>query len=156
MNAKKLARTAVSILICSVAPLSPTWSASYDQAEYQGLLDQAVGKGYVRVLVNLDVDVPLAASQRTPAIQAKLAGRENALLVELGGNALRTGVWRNGLGQMGVYVTSAGLQQLAKSANARAIGRDSTDGLRTGVYDGDGRLAKIEAEIEKTALPMSK
>lgn len=152
MNANKLAYSAVAVFIYSGLQVAPALSATYDQAEYQGLLDQTTQKGYARVQVNLDVDVPLAESKRTSDIKAKLASRENALIAELGGNALRTGVWRNGLGQMGVYVTSAGLQQLAKSDNARSIGRDGTDGLRIGVYDGDGRLAKIEAEIEKNGF----
>jgi len=151
-NVKKLAEITVAILVCTGIQPPLAWSASYEQTEYQGLLDQASRKGYVRVMANLDIDVPMAANLRTTTIKSSLAAKEDALLAKLGSNALKTGVWRNGLGQMGIYVNAAGLQQLAKSSDARTIGRDSTDGLRTGVYDGDGRLARIEEAIEKNGF----
>lgn len=151
-NIKKLAEITVAILVCTGIQTTLAWSASYDQTEYQGLLDQASRKGYVRTMANLDIDVPMAANLRTPSIKSSLTAKEDALLAKLGNNALKTGVWRNGLGQMGIYVNTTGLQQLAKSSDARTIGRDSTDGLRTSVYDGDGRLARIEEAIEKNGF----
>lgn len=118
-------------------------------ATYEDLLAQAERKQYVRVMVNLDIDVPLSR-----ATDKKLKREINALadkvLEELGSHALKTTVWNNGLGQIGVHVTPAGLAVLAQSSHIRGFDRDVTDSMRRSAYDSDGRLARIEEEIERS------
>lgn len=114
-------------------------AASIDKAEYQNLLSLASKKNYVRVLVDLDIDVSLAAaSKRAPEQVAKLEAKTKAVLGELGSDALQTGMWKNGLGQIGIYVTSAGLKKLVVSTNARRFMPDANNSARNS--DGEGVL----------------
>jgi len=103
------------------------------------LLSLANKKSYVRVLVDLNIDVSLAAgSKRAPEAMAKLEAKTKAVLGELGSDALSTGMWKNGLGQIGIYVTSAGLKKLVVSTNARSFTQDANSSARNG--DGEGVL----------------
>lgn len=127
---------------------APLFAATYDAAEFQRLLTVATQKGIVRVMVTLDVDVSLDDIRKNrQAVKAKVDAKANALLAKLGSDALQTGVWSNGFGQVGVYVTPSGLRELANSVEVRSLLADSTDGMRLGVHDG-GRIAAIEAEID--------
>ncbi len=124
------------------------YAANIDTVSYTALVERAERKQYVRVMVNLDIDVPLSQ-----ATDRKLQGKINALadqvLAELGSHALKTTVWNNGLGQIGVHVTPAGLAILTESGHIRGFDRDVTDGSRDTAYDSHGRLAAIEEEIER-------
>lgn len=91
----------------------------------------------------------ISPDKQSAAIRSKLSAKEDALVAELGGNVLKSTIWRTGLGQIGLYVAPGGLSQLAASPHVRSFGRDMTADTRAGVYGADGRLARIEAEIER-------
>lgn len=117
------------------------------------MLTKAQQQQYVRVQVNLDVDIPLMSPDKLPAhIQAKLATKENKLLAELGSSVLQTTIWRTGLGQMGFHASPEGLKRLAASSAVRSFETDFTDDLRNTVYDWNGRLKNIENEIDKNGF----
>lgn len=136
---------AIALLIASGAGMA----ASYDATEFQTLLTQAQRSQYVRVMADLDINVPMQPEKQTPAIRSALAVKEDALIQALGGDALPAPVWRNGLGQVGVYVNAQGLQKLAANPKVRAIFRDMTTPYRLGVYDPGGRLAGLQAAIDR-------
>lgn len=140
----------VGLVLIAAIGLQGARAESYDAKEFGFLLDRAVQKQYVRVHVDLDIDVPLIAPDKQPwELRSKVLAKEDAVLAELGKDALQSTVWRTGLGQIGVYVTQDGLRKLARSANVRRFARDMTAESRATVYSADGRLAKIEAEIER-------
>lgn len=142
----------VASLMIAFGALQPIYaSVSYNKDEYQLLVNRAAQKTWVRVMVTLDVDVPLLSpDKQSTTTLTQLANAEKALLAELGSDALKTGQWKNGLGQMGIYVKSTAFPKLATSKNIRNFSQDTTDNLRLGVYNGDGRLDRIEAEIDKS------
>lgn len=69
------------------------------------------------------------------------------VLAELGQNALKSGYWNNGIGQMGAYVNESGLHILAGSSNIIAFTRDVTHAYRIKAVDTDGSLEAIETAI---------
>lgn len=149
---KLIAHLVTSTIFLSVLG-NPAYSASVDLDQYQALLDLAGKKEYVRVLVNLDLDVPLDPAHRmTSPIQAKLLSKEKALVIELDDQALKTGARSNGLGQIVLYVTAEGVTRIANSTNVRWFGLDLADGIGVGVFDGDYWLSEIEHEIEKNGF----
>ncbi len=131
----------------------PAYSANHDAQEYAALQRLAGEKQYVRVIIDLNVDIPLGApDKQSAALKGRLSAKEAAVFADLGQGALRTGSWKNGLGQMGVYVTEEGLKRLAVNSDVRAFGLDPTGGMRSGIYDDDGRVARISAEIERNGF----
>ncbi|MES3000286.1 MAG: S8 family serine peptidase [Pseudomonadota bacterium] len=138
-----------AVVLGAVVACAPALAAQYDAAEFQSLLSQAQSRGAVRVMVALDVDVGLGETpERTALIKTVVPARASALLLELGDTAWTAGRWNNGLGQMGLYLTPAGLQYLAASANARSFMRDPTDKMRRRLWNGDGRLDAIERDLD--------
>lgn len=77
-------------------------------------------------------------------LKATMKDKAQNVLTELGQNALSSGYWNNGLGQMGIYVNEAGLHALAGSKNALAFTRDVTHAYRIKAADADGSLEAIE------------
>lgn len=150
------AKRFTALLLSAIATVSAVQSASaatYNSKEFNALLAEATRKHYVRVMVDLGIKVPLQTSDKhSAALRAALLSGEDAIVNELGNNVLRSTVWRNGLGQIGLYVTPNGLKVLGASRNASSFTRDVTDELRVGVYKADGRLAQIEAEIENNGF----
>ncbi len=139
--------------ILGVLSATTLWAAAYNPIEYGNLLSRAMQQGVVRVLVGLDIDGSLTAiRQNLAAVNAAADAKANAVLAELGADAWQTAISRNGLGQMSVYVTSQGLAKLARSNYVRTFGPDVTDGMRSRVYDGDSRIAAIEAEIDAKSV----
>lgn len=76
-----------------------------------------------------------------------MKNKGQSVLTELGQNALKSGYWNNGIGQMGVYVNEMGLRTLAGSNNAISFTRDVTHAYRIKVVDDDGSLEAIETAI---------
>ncbi len=130
---------------------SPTFAASVDQSEYEKLFKVATQRGVVRVSISLDVKVSLGQS-RSPALKSEIDSKAGVLFAELGDDALQVGRSINGFGQIGAYVTPQGMQKLAATRNARSFGRDLSEGVRTAVYHGDGRIEVIEAEIDTSGF----
>jgi hypothetical protein len=140
-----------AVVFCGLS--IPAYSANHDAQEYAALQRLAGEKQYVRVIIDLNVDIPLGAPDKQPAaLKGRLSAKEAAVFADLGKGALKTGSWKNGLGQMGAYVTEEGLKRLAVNSDVRAFGLDPTGGMRSGIYDDDGRVAKISAEIERNGF----
>ncbi|MDE2388071.1 MAG: hypothetical protein KGN35_03135, partial [Betaproteobacteria bacterium] len=139
----RLQQTFLPLSFLVVSSLS--LAAEYDASEYEHLLSDANSKGFVRVLITLDDTVTLEdmESKRT-SLKAALESKAHNVVTELGQNALSSGYWNNGLGQMGVYVNEAGLQVLAGSKIALAFTRDVTHVYRIKAADADGSFDAIE------------
>jgi hypothetical protein len=92
------------------------FAASFETAQYEALMKQAIKRKYVAVLVGLNAEKSLVAFKNQPAqTRANIQATEAALLRELGRNALGSAVWSSGIGQVAVYVTPRGLEQLSRS-----------------------------------------
>ncbi|MEQ1638127.1 MAG: S8/S53 family peptidase [Methylococcales bacterium] len=126
----------------------------FDPDELHRLTQEAEHKGYVRVMVAVDVDMPLAPlSKQSPELKRQLAEEEQAILAELGNTVSNSGRWRNGLGQLGLYVTTEGLKRIENSAHVRKCTSTFTDAMRSSIYDDTGKLwSDIEAEISKNGF----
>ncbi|MBC5768098.1 S8 family serine peptidase [Ramlibacter albus] len=144
------ARIGALVIGAVLATFNAAQAASHDTKEITALEREAAARKYVRVMMDLGLDVPLQSPDKhSAALRAALLAREDALLEELGTEVLRSTVWRNGLGQIGLHVTAKGLKTLAATRNAASFTRDPTNDLRASVYRADGRLSKIEAEIQQ-------
>ena len=101
------------------------------------------------VQVNLDIDVPLLSSgPPSDPIKTRLGRLEASLKAELAGASLPSSVWANGAGQVGIYVSQAGLERLLSSSVARSFGRDRTREMRRTVPEPDGGSGAIEAQLQ--------
>ena len=118
--------------------------------ELHALRRAAATGAYVPVQINLDVDVPLASTGRpTPTLSTQIRALEDAVLQPLGDMILPASVWRNGLGQIGAYVSAPGVEFLARSNLLRSFHKDATRGFRQAVYDAGGELELIEEQLRK-------
>lgn len=139
------------IAIALAALTTSSMAARIESNELAALQKEAASNGRARVMITLDDAVELAAIRdNLPAVRAAMLTKANSLRSELGREALETGRWDNGIGQIGLYVTSAGLQILSNSSNARSFAPDATGKLRTRVHDADGSLAAINAALNKS------
>lgn len=121
-------------------------AAQVDSGEMERLQQEANVHGAVRVLVALHDNAALdSLKDSLPRLRVASAQSTDVLLKELGSGALSTGRWKNGLGQIGLYVTAAGLRVLQASANARSFQADLTSKLRSRVHELDGSVEAIEA-----------
>jgi len=126
-------------------------SASFDETVYKELFEVARSKGFTHVLVGLDVNASLAElGQMSPAFKQELAKKEQAVLDELGDTASPSGRWSSGIGQIAVYVTTTGLERLAKSRYVKNIMFSAIDDMLTTYHDDTGTLInEIETEIDE-------
>lgn len=61
------------------------YSANYDPQEYSALLNLAANRQYVRVIIDLNIDIPLGAPEKqSAALKGKLTAKEAAVFAELG------------------------------------------------------------------------
>ncbi|WAK03339.1 hypothetical protein [Methylobacter sp. YRD-M1] len=81
------------------------------------------------------------------SVNAEIEAKAEVLLAELGQDAMTSGYWNNGIGQVGVYVNAKGLGLLANSTNAIAFSPDVTQAYRIKAYGADGSLDAIETAI---------
>jgi hypothetical protein len=126
------------------------FGAQSDPADYARLLNEAHSKGAVRVLVTLDNSVTLERMKNDLAsVNAETEAKAEALLAELGQDAMTSGYWNNGIGQVGVYVNAKGLGILANSTNAIDFSPDVTQAYRIRAYGADGSLDAIESIINE-------
>ena len=111
-------------------------------------------RGAVRVLVAFNDSAPPDLLKSALLPQLRIASEQGArvLLQELGVEATGAARWSNGLGQIGVYVTPAGLRILEASANARCFQADPTSRLRSRVNDLDGSTDAIEAALDASGF----
>ena len=121
-------------------------AASITHAEFTALKMEATAGKYVSVLVGLDTGIPLTQRREQAA---KIASLESALLKNLGPGVLTSGVWSNGIGQMGLMVTQEGLAQLVEH---RGVNRVIPNPGHSIIHDPYGQLRKIQEMIDKTGV----
>ncbi|MDD2762176.1 MAG: S8 family serine peptidase [Methylomonas sp.] len=153
-NRQRYCRQALSLKTSLVAATwlasSVAFAAQVEPNEYAQLLKEANSSGTVRVMITLDDSLTLdAIGNKQAAIRAEMDRLAKPLIAELGPEALETGYWNNGMGQIGLYITSKGLNILAATANAKSFMPDITSQTRFRAYDGDGSLDAIEATINE-------
>lgn len=135
---------AVAIAVASLS-VSIAQAATADKADLSQLNAMAKEHGFVPVLVNVgNVSLQSIKSGGAAYFRAQMQMKQDALLAEIGSSALQGGTWNNGLGQIGVYVTAAGLQKLQSSSIAISFAPDATRGMRLTASDRDGALSAIE------------
>jgi hypothetical protein len=102
-------------------------------------------------MITIDEAVKLEAIRDDLAgVKSAMQTKANVLRSELGREALETGHWSNGIGQIGMYVTSAGLQILSNSSNAQSFASDVTRRLRIRAHEADGSVDAVQAALEKS------
>jgi subtilisin family serine protease len=127
---------------------SAAFGAEVEPGDYEKLLKDATATGTVRVSVTIDDTITLETIRKNPAaLRAAMEQQAKPLIDELGPDALESGYWNNGFGQIGVYVTPNGLKILANSPNAKSFMPDVTSKSRFLVHDSDGSIDAIEAAI---------
>lgn len=140
--------TTVAITLAVLA--SNSIAAEIAPNELASLQKEAASSGLARVMVTLDDAVKFGSIRANlAAVKAAMLVKENTIFSELGREALETGHWSNGIGQVGLYVTSAGLQILSSSVNARSFAPDTTGKMRTRVHAADGSLDAIQTALSK-------
>lgn len=149
LNSKKICHSIFGI--AAVCGVSTSFAAQIQAGDLAKLQKEAAAHGAVRVLISLNETISLKVMQTTSpaALLALTQNISKPLIVELGANALAVGRWNNGLGQIGLMVTPAGLSVLEKSSNAKFFIADPTDKFRIRVPDLDGSLDAIEAALDK-------
>ena len=145
------AAAATLVAVCLAHPSAN--AAKVDKADLAQLNATAKQSGYVAVLVHLgEVSLQAIKSGGAAFVRAQMQVRQSTLLTELGATALQGGVWNNGLGQIGVYVTPAGLQKLQSSSNAVSFSPDTTRSMRATASDRSGALSAIESALRDVDL----
>ena len=109
---------------------------------------QAQKDGATPVVVHLAFVDMAQLSPDLKAVNAAMAQRSARLLAELGPNAWDAGRWENGLGQIGVHVTPAGLKILQNSGNAISFRPDQSWRAITKLGGFDGSLEAIDRALE--------
>ncbi|MBF6649106.1 S8 family serine peptidase [Methylobacter sp. BlB1] len=143
-------KTTALLALSTVLATPVAFGAQSDPADYARLLNEAHSKGAVRVLVTLDNSVTLERMKNDLAsVNAETEAKAEALLAELGQDAMTSGYWNNGIGQVGVYVNAKGLGILANSTNAIDFSPDATQAYRIRAYGADGSLDAIESIINE-------
>lgn len=148
MNTDKASCIKVILSFILLFTASISLAAQYDAADYENLLTEANSKGFVRVLITLDDTITLEDMENKRAtLSITMENKAQTVLAELGQNALKSGYWNNGIGQMGIYANEAGLRVLAGSNTAITFTRDITHAYRIKAADADGSLEAIETAI---------
>lgn len=115
--------------------------------EYATLLTEANTNGVVPVTITLEKLTLADLSAVDAAKRAALNAKAKALLAELGSGALEGGYWKSDMGQIGVYVTPAGVRALAQTRLAETFMPDHSRKMRFRAHDLDGSLDAIDATI---------
>jgi hypothetical protein len=144
----RISRGRAVLMLPTLLTASVAFGAQSDPGDYARLLNEAHSQGAVRVLVTLDDAVTLERMKNDrPSVKAEMEAKAEILLAELGQDAMTSGYWNNGIGQVGVYVNAKGLGILANSTNAIDFSSDVTQSYRIRAYDADGSLDAIETTI---------
>ena len=112
------------------------------------MVAQAQKNGATPVVVHL---APTSIEQLRAdlkSVNAAMAQRSTRLLAELGQQAWNAGRWENGLGQVGLYVTEAGLKMLQNSSNAVSFYPDQSWSARSKLSGLDGSHAEIDRLLD--------
>jgi len=140
----------IFLAITGVFSQSSALGASYINSEFNELKSTANQNGVASVLITLDDTISLDNIKNHGAyIKNEMQQKGSLLLNELGEDALSSGYWNNGYGQMGVYVNAEGLNKLSKTNLAISFGKDITRKSRARVNNQNTSLDEIEVDINK-------
>jgi len=118
-----------------------------DGGDLARMVATAKKNGAVPVVVHL-APVSLAQlSADAAGVKAAMSDKAARVIAELGSAARSDGRWENGLGQLGISVTEAGLKILQTSGNLVSFYPDSPWHARTALSNADGGLQAIEAAL---------
>lgn len=149
MSRQFLTRDALkmSVLAAACAVALTSRAAQVDPSELAALTASAKRAGSVAVQVHvLSAGLDRLAADPT-GVRLEVTTKTEALLKELGGNALASARWSNNVGQVAWSVTEQGLAILAKSTNAVSFRKDDAFGRRWGLDAPDGRYTDIERRM---------
>ena len=135
------------MFVLAQAISSAALSAQVDSAALAQMTADAQQKGFTPVMVHLAPVSLLDMSAGIELVKTRMATLAGRLLAELGQEASAAGRWENGIGQMGVNVTPAGLKLLENSANAASFYPGHPWYRRTALSVPDGRLQAIERQL---------
>lgn len=142
-------KSAIAVALAAVT--AGSLAAKVEPSELAALRREAAVSGLARVMITIDEAVKLEAIRDDLAgVKSAMQTKANVLRSELGREALETGHWSNGIGQIGMYVTSAGLQILSNSSNAQSFASDVTRRLRIRAHEADGSVDAVQAALEKS------
>lgn len=134
---------AAAALTCSAGAIA----AQVDKDDLARMSADARKKGLTPVVVHL---APVSLSEMSAdiaGVKARMTGRANLLVAELGQEASEAGRWENGIGQLGLNVTDAGLKLLQNSGNAVSFYPGKAWHERTALFGHDGRFVEIERQL---------
>jgi subtilisin family serine protease len=126
---------------------SSAMAATVDPSDFSLLMAEAQKNGAAAVAVHLAPTTLQQLQDNLGAVKADMSVRSTRLLSELGTATWEGGRWNNGIGQMGLYVTPAGLQHLQQTNNAVSFRPDIGWINRIRSSDTDGRHAQIERQL---------
>lgn len=148
MKNNRLRISIATAFLCGMA--TALHAATFTEDEYRWLETKVNQKKFVRVLVNLDIDIPLAApAKQDTVIKKNLAQTEATLIDELGNNVIKQTLHRNNLGQLTFYVNARGLETLITSKSVRGIFREPSSDLYSAAFDSANHISDIESAIAK-------
>lgn len=114
-------------------------------SEIKPLHQEAMGRRYVHVLVDLAIDNSLAGLKKNPSPDFNRV--QDAVLQSIEGDYVKGAVWRSRLGQLSIYVTGQGFTNLLKNPAVRNVLRAVE---RQATYDAPaGEFQKIAEEIRQ-------
>jgi Subtilase family len=123
-------------------------AAQVNPAELPPMAAQAQKHGATPVVVHLaGINIDQLRTD-LKGVNATMAQRSARLLAELGQQAWDAGRWDNGLGQIGIHVTPAGLQMLQNSGNAISFRADQSWSARSKLNGFDGSHAEIDRLLD--------
>ena len=123
-------------------------AAQVDPTELPKMVAQAQKNGATPVVVHL---APTSIDQLRADLKGvnnAMAQRSTRLLAELGSQVWDAGRWDNGLGQIGLHVTEAGLKMLQNTSNALSFYADQSWSARSKLSALDGSHAEIERLLD--------
>ncbi|UZE94399.1 hypothetical protein [Alkalimarinus alittae] len=143
-------RKASTALVWFLIFSNSSLAAEFNESEFTELLQKAQEESVVPVMVTLPSALNLTEMREKDSLKKfALVNEAKKLLSELGDSAWKTGVWNNGLGQIGLYATAEGLNMLTNTSLAVKFTSDITRKGRTLAYSFDGSLDKIEEIIKR-------
>lgn len=135
--------------VVALAQANPTgaFAAQVDPNDFATMSADARSKGFTPVVVHLAAVSLSEMNADIRAVKARMAALAAALTAELGLEASTAGRWENGIGQLGLNLTPAGLKLLQNSSNAMSFYPGQPWYTRTALSGQDGRLLALEQQL---------
>lgn len=147
MNSLKNHVLATVVVVAAAAGSASAFAAQVDKNDLVQMSIDAQKKGFTPVVVHLAAVSLSEMNADINMVKAKMAARAKLILTELGQEASTAGRWENGIGQLGLNVSAAGLKLLQNSSNAQSFYAGQPWYARTALSGDDGRLLEIERQL---------